>query len=189
MAFLYPLDASDELATKLQVAFQTGIGIINATQGMATKPFMLLTETYEGVLIQSARYLPPSAGEVEAAQGLPLRYNFEPTAALVDGHYVFASAPGIVKQLIDGRGGATPAAEGVNAGLWLRPAAAHRSLAANREALVAQTMLEQGDDRPAAEGKIDLLLDLARYVRSVSFTAEEGRGAFALALEIEAAPE
>jgi hypothetical protein len=184
MAFLFPVAATEEMATRLQVAFQTGIGIVNATQGMMTSSFMTYTEMYDGVLVQFARYLPPSKGELEANQGLPIRYNFEPSAALVDGHYVFATSPGIVKQLIDGRGKSTPAGEGINAGLWLKPAAARESLAENREALVANTMLKEGDDRATAEGKIDLLLDLTRYVESVSFTAEEGPGTFALALEL-----
>lgn len=184
MALLFPVAATEEMATKLQVAFQTGIGIVNATQGMMTSSFLTFTETYDGVLVQYARYLPPSKGELEASQGLPIRYNFEPAAALVDGHYVLATSPGIVKQLIDGRGRSTPAGDGVNAGLWLMPAAARESLAENREALVADTMLKKGDDRAAAEGKIDLLLDLARYVKGVSFTAEEGPGTFALALDV-----
>lgn len=188
MAFLFPVAATEEMATKLQVAFQTGIGIVNATQGMMTSSFLTFTETYNGVLVQYARYLPPSKGEVEANQGLPIRYNFEPAAALVDGHYVFATSPGIVKQLIDGRGGSTPAGDSVNAGLWVRPDEARKGLAENREALVANTMMKEGDDRATAEGKIDLLLDLTRYVRSFSMTAEEGRGAYTLKLEIEAAP-
>ncbi len=188
MAFLFPVSGTEDLATRLQVAFQTGIGIVNATQGMATKPFMLFSETYNGVLVQSARYLPPSPGEMEASGGLPIRYNFEPAAALVGDHYVFASAPGVVKQLIDGRGGSTPAGDSVNAGLWVKPDEARKSLAENREALIASTMMKEGDDRATAEGKIDLVLDLSRYVRSLSMTAEEGRGAYALALEIEAAP-
>jgi hypothetical protein len=189
MALLYPMRVTDDLATKLQVAFQTGIGIINATQGMASSPFMLFSETYKGVLVQSARYLPPSDAEVEASKGLPIRYNFEPAAALVGDHFVFATAPGIVKQLVDGQGGSTPPGDSVNSGLWIRPDEARRSLAENREALIAQTMMKEGDDRATAEGKIDLRLDLGRYVRALSVTAEESRGAFALAIEVVAAPE
>jgi len=189
MAFVFPVAATEEMATKLQVAFQTGIGIINATQGMMTKSFMTYTETYNGVLVQFARYLPPSKGEIEAGQGLPIRYNFEPAAALVGGHYVLASSPGIVKQLIDGRGGSTPPGEGVNAGLWLRPEEARKGLAENREALIANNMLKEGDDRATAEGKIDLLLDLSRYVKTLSLTAEESPGTYALALEVVATPD
>ncbi len=186
MAFLYPVHATEELAMKLRIAFHTGIGIINATQGMSTQAFQPpFSETYNGVLVEHVRYMPASEGEIEANKGLPIRYNFEPAVALVGDYYVFASAPGIVKQLIDGRGGSTPAGEGVNSGFWVKPDEARKSLAENREALVAQTMMEKGDDRATAEAKIDLLLDLARYVRSFSMTAEEGRGTFALTLDLE----
>ncbi|MFI5403923.1 MAG: hypothetical protein ACHQ1G_13375, partial [Planctomycetota bacterium] len=189
MAFLFPVRASEDLALKLEIAFHTGIGIINATQGMAGQSFRPpVSENYKDVLIVHARYLPASEGEIEASNGLPIRFNFEPTAALVGDHYVIATAPGIVKQLVDGRGGSTPAGANVNSGLWLMPAEARRGLAENREGLVANTMLEKGDDRPTAEKKIDLLLDLSRYVRAFSMTAEEGGGVYALALEFDAAP-
>ncbi len=185
MALLYPVHASEELAMKLRIAFHTGIGIINATQGMSTQAFQPpFSETYKGVLIEHVRYMPPSKGEVEANQGLPIRYNYEPAVALVGDYYVFASSPGIVKQLVDGRGGATPAGESVNAGFWLMPAEARKSLAENREALVAQTMMEKGDDRATAEKKIDVLLDLMRFVRSFSMTTEEAKGTLAIGLDL-----
>ncbi len=189
MAFLFPVRATEELALKLESAFHTGIGIVNATQGMSGQSFRPpFSETYKDVPIVQTRYMPASAGEIDANKGLPIRFNFEPAAAIVGDYYVLATAPGIVKQLVDGRGGSTPAGANVNSGFWLMPGETLRSLAENREALVADTMLKKGDDRATAEKKIDFVLDVGRYVRSFSITAEESGGTFALALELEAAP-
>jgi len=174
-AFLMPIRSTPEFAQRMQIAFQTGIGIVNATQGMMGNAFLLRNETYRGVEIQSARYLPPTAGELEATRGLPIRYNFEPSLAIVGDWLVLATRPGIVHALIDGRGGSTPVRPGLNAGLWVDGPEALAALRANREPLVARTMMEKGDDRATAERKVDLLLDLGRYVRSVAFTAEESR--------------
>jgi len=189
MAFLFPVRANEELAMKLRIAFHTGIGIINATQGMSTQSFQPpFSESYKDVLIEHVRYMPATEGEIEANKGLPIRYNFEPAVALVGDYYVLATTPGIVKQLVDGRGGRTPAGENVNSGLWLAPAEARKSLIENREALIADHMLKEGDDRATSELKIDFLLDVSRYVRAFSITAEESKSAFSLAFEVEAAP-
>ncbi|MHC4732194.1 MAG: hypothetical protein ACYS6Z_16620, partial [Planctomycetota bacterium] len=58
----------------------------------------------------------------------------------------------------------------------------------NREALIAQTMMKEGDDRPTAEKKIDFVLDLGRYVRSLALTAEQSRASLGVVLEVVLGP-
>jgi uncharacterized protein YheU (UPF0270 family) len=168
----------------MEIAFQTGIGIVNATQGRMGNAFLLFNETHKGVSIHGARYLPPSMGEKEAMKSLPIRYNFSPSFAIVKDYLVLASTPDVLKELIDAQAGATPVRAGVNAGLWIRGSEAHRAVRENRENLIAQTMVKEGDDRATAERKIDLLLDAARHVRSLSLTSEESRAALGFRLEI-----
>jgi hypothetical protein len=187
-AFLFPIRKSDRFGLKLQIGFQTAIGIINAQQGMSGAAFFLTTEPYKGTMIQTARYLPPSEGEKEMAAALPPRFNLEPSAAIVGDHFVLASTRGIVEELIDAQDGATPVPAGVNSGVWLRPPEVLAILRENREALIAQTMLKQGDDRPAAERKIDLILDLGRHVRSLALTAEESRASLGVVLDVVLGP-
>jgi hypothetical protein len=45
-------------------------------------------------------------------------------------------------------------------------------------------MLEKGVDRAEAAQRIDLALDLGRYVRSLSLTATESRATVGLALDV-----
>ena len=44
-------------------------------------------------------------------------------------------------------------------------------------------MLAEGEDRKAAETAVDLALELARYLRSLSLTVEESWGSLAVAIE------
>ncbi|MHC4490266.1 MAG: hypothetical protein ACYTDU_01395 [Planctomycetota bacterium] len=187
-AVLFPIKKSDRFGLKLQIGFQTAIGIINAQQGMSGKAFFLTTEPYKGTMIQTARYLPPSEGEKEMAKALPPRFNLEPSAAIVGDHFVLASTRGVVEELIDAQDGTTPVQAGVNSGLWLRPPEVLAILKENREALIAQTMMKEGDDRPTAEKKIDFVLDLGRYVRSLALTAEQSRASLGVVLEVVLGP-
>jgi hypothetical protein len=187
-ALLFPIRKSDRFGLKLQIGFQTAIGIINAQQGMSGKAFFLTTEPYKGTMIQTARYLPPTEGEKEMAKALPPRFNFEPSAAIVGDHFVLASTRAIVEDLIDAQDGATPVRAGVNSGIWLRPPEVLAILKENREALIAQTMMKEGDDRPTAEKKIDLVLDLGQYVRGLVLTAEQSRASLDVVLELVLGP-
>ncbi len=72
----------------------------------------------------------------------------------------------------------------VNSGIWLRPAEIRKALSENREPLIAQMMIKNGDDRKTAEKKFDLALDVGRYVRSLALTAEESRASLGVALEL-----
>ncbi len=187
-AVLFPIRKSDRFGLKLQIGFQTAIGIINAQQGMSGKAFFLSTEPYKGTMIQTARYLPPSEGEKEMASALPPRFNLEPSAAIVGDYFVLASTRGIVEELIDAQDGTTSVRPGVNSGLWLRPHEVLAILKENREALVAQTMMKEGDDRSTAEKKIDFVLDIGRYVRALALTAEQSRASLGVVLEVVLGP-
>jgi len=188
-ALLLPLRGDGALATNLQIAFQTAIGLVNLQQGqMGGKAFLLGAQTYKDVAIQTARYPAPTEAEMEGKQALPMRYNFTPSAACIGDYFVIASTDGILKELIDGYGKATPAPAGVNAGFWLEPAQLQRLGQENREYLVAQTMLKKGLAKAQAEQQVDVLLDAARFVRRFQVTADETRDGHALTLELAVGP-
>jgi hypothetical protein len=182
-ALLWPVRRSGDLALRLRIAFQTAIGIVNAQQAQqGGKPFLLAPEEYRGTLIQCARFLPPSEGEMQDRRHLPPRYNVAPAAAIVGEHLVLATSPTIVRALVDGAGRTTPAPSTVNAGVWVEPGEALALLRVNREPLVAKVMLDEGLDRTGACERIDLILDLARHVTDLELTACELDEAIGLCL-------
>ena len=121
---------------------------------------------------------------------MPIRYNFEPAAAVIGEQYVLASSSAVLKRLIDAREGSTKAPAGKNAGFWLNPRPAVAMLRANRPALVAQHMIKEGVDKATAEQVIGMLLDAASMLTEFSFTADESRAATGLSLHVTfTAPE
>ena len=182
-AFLWPLRDAAGMERALRVTFYNTIGIVNASQqGMMEGASLLpAAENYKGVRIETARYEPPVG---KTGRSLHVRYNLSPALAVVDGYLVLASSDSIVKMLIDGRGGRFDPADTANADLWIEPSQVQAMLEENREQLIAQAMLRQGDRREAAEAKVDLGLELARFVRALGFTVEESRAAYGARLRL-----
>lgn len=188
-ALLYPLASSPAMGDRLLVGFQTAIGVLNALRGQeGGKPMLLASEVYRDVVLQTARFLPAEPIEKEGMVGLPVRFNFTPTCAVVGGWFVLASGTELVRDLIDGRGGSAAQESGVNAGFWVRGSESAALLRENREQLIAQNMLRQASDRKSAEARIDFLLDLARNVHSLAITQEELGGALGLTFRVSAGP-
>jgi len=186
-ALLYPLKSADALRANLEDGFQAAIGVVSVLSAMnGGKPFSQGVETRNGVRILTAAYRPPSEGELEGMRGLPMRYNFSPSFAILGDWFVLGSTTAIVRDLVDGWGRPTGVAPGVNAGLWIRGPEAHKGLKENFEPLVARNMVEKAHDRAAAEAEIGLLLDLAGRVRDLSLTVEEGRGTLGVTLSLVA---
>ena len=187
IAGLEPGDA--DFATRLKVAFQSFVGLANlgAAQTKAP-PLMLGLETVEDVPIATARFLPPTAPDPE---GTPVhqRMNFSPAAAEVGGSFVLSASVGLARDLVRAlkasrapeRSEATLIAEAD--GLELA-----RLLERNRETLIMQNMLKEGNDREAAEGEVGFLLDLIRYLHRARFRAVDGPESVRFGLEVEPRP-
>ncbi|MHC4339479.1 MAG: hypothetical protein ACYSX0_04590, partial [Planctomycetota bacterium] len=190
-ALIWPLEKATDIATRIEVAFNSIISFVNLQAGqMGGTALLLQPETYKGTRILTARYLEPSEAEMANRKSLPPRYNLAPATAIVGKHLVIASSDTIVKRIVDHYGQPEEAPEGVNAGFWVGTRSARELLAENREPLIASTMLKEGLDRKAAEERIDLLLSMSRYLRTFELTSQESRAALGLRLKIEiASPE
>ncbi|MGH7162948.1 MAG: hypothetical protein ACREID_05650 [Planctomycetota bacterium] len=182
-ALLWQVKEPEKVGLSLLVGFQNAVGLANLLRGQeGGKPLMLGSGSYKEVTVHTARFLPPSEGEMEGMSALPVRFNFSPSCAIVDDLFVLGSTTQIVEEVIDARGGSVAAGEGVNSGLWVRGAEAVRLLVENREPLVASTMIKEGFDRAAAERRVDLLLGLARHVAELSLTLDESRASIGVTL-------
>ena len=58
----------------------------------------------------------------------------------------------------------------------------------NRDALVAQTMMKEGLKLAEAQERIDLILDLSRFLKDASFVVEESRASQKVVLDMVLAP-
>ena len=190
MALIWPIKTDARMRQSMDLAFQQVMSLIGVQQQEMSRKFMVMRETYKEVPIMTASYPLPAEGEMKGRRAMPIRYNFEPAAAVVGEQYVLASSVAVLKRLIDARGGSTKAPAGKNAGLWINPGPAVEMLRANRSALVAQRMLKEGEDMATAEGVIDVLLEVASTLTEFSFTSDESRASTGLSLRVAfTAPE
>lgn len=158
MALVLKLKHPDEFAPQLLIAYQKIIGITNIDGGQKGRPQLLLsTEDYHGAAISKATYLPDAKVSRDKA---PVNYNFSPSCARRDEHFVLGSTVGIVKQLVDAlkNGPAAPLTD--NTALTVDAAPLAAILADNRELLITQNMLSDGHTRDEAETAIGTLLAL-----------------------------
>ncbi|MGQ0612817.1 MAG: hypothetical protein ACT4PV_03600 [Planctomycetaceae bacterium] len=191
-ALLIPLRDAAKVAPDLKMAFQSAIVFLSAASVQEKgRGLRLALRSHAGVDLLTATYAPPTDGEMEGRSALPVRYNFAPSCAEVDGWFLIASSPRILTDIIDGRGQGTGEAPGANAGLWIDGREAAQLLRENREALVTQSILKEGKARAAAEMQTDLLLDLARHVESLSlvFAEEHGEAGLRLTVRLGSAGE
>ena len=107
-----------------------------------------------------------------------MQYNFSPTVAFAGEHLVVASTTGLANELVaklaavEGDASVAPDDDAtdavVNSSVKLAVGPIRETLAANREHLINQNMIEEGHDRAAAEREIDGLLTLLGFVREVA---------------------
>lgn len=180
-----------EFARRLRVAYQSFIGLANLGGAQSgAPPLNLGSRSVEGVEISTAVFMtnePPPGAEPAAAEQdgeVHLRHNFTPAVAEVDGRFILSSSIGLAEQLVRALK-AEPSAEPADATLLMRvdgPAlAALGDL--NRERLILQNMLEDGNDRPTAERNVGGLLSLLRYLGAGELKLHDGEETSRLSLE------
>ncbi len=165
-----------QFGLQVQVAFQTFIGLANIGISMnGGTPLILGNEMYKDVSISTARYQNISApepieddidlAEDEDDEGTDTRiqYNFRPSFATTETHIILSSTLPLARDLIEALENPSPATDRTLQ-LAVNGAAVADLFEKNRERLVMQNMLDEGNDRKAAESEIKLFIDLVRYL-------------------------
>lgn len=173
-ALIVGLDPDDqEFAVRLQAAFQSFVGLVNlgAAQQKAP-PLMLGSETFQGITISRAAYLPvkdPSRNDSESSKDpenvVDGRFNFSPSAAEVDHTFILSSNVALARSLVQAIQEAGDA-EPTDATLVAEADGSElaKLVAVNRETLAMRNMLSKGSARADAESEIDLLARFLRYL-------------------------
>lgn len=165
-ALVVELARPKEGAELLQLFFQTFSAVLNIEAGkQGRQPWILDFQTHRGVKITSARYLQKPSGT-----RLPMVFNFMPAAARVGDQFVISSSVGLCRDLIDYLQGATDAEpRGTNLALELDFAAVADSLDLNRDFFLARR-IQEGRTPDQAQQDVDLVLQVLRYVETLSLT-------------------
>lgn len=155
---VFGVDSERLTENEFATAFQNSLAIINLDRaGKGGDSLLAGSQTIEETTIYQARFLPPKKPSDEP---LDFRFNYTPALAVTGNHVAIGSAQdgvaGVVKSL-----GATanprvarPASTVIDVDL----AALGAVLSDNREALIQDRMLKEGEDRAGATRAIDLFL-------------------------------
>lgn len=160
-----------KLQRELKRTFQTFIGFLNVAGAQEGQPQLELENAKEErALLYWAHYVRDE--DKDYSGGLPIQFNFEPTIAFVDDLVVVSSQLGLAKELglkFSGVGdGGTSESSEHQTWMNLDMAALRRLLDLNSNALIAQSVLENGKTRVEAKRdfeRIAMLMELVERVR------------------------
>ena len=169
IALVGKLKDAGKLHRKLGIAFQSVVGFANINLGMNGQPQLEVeTESIAETKIKSAKYFYEEGTE----EGLML-FNFEPTVVFQGANLILSSNRDLAVELAELAAKQDPnAVEEINTRIAIDGHGLHKTLVANRESLIAQNMLEEGNDRNAAGTQIKLLLTIADLIRDTKLDYE-----------------
>lgn len=156
---------AQKLQRRLKIAFQSVIGFANINLGMNGQPQLEVeTEKIGDAKISSASYYYEEGTE----EGL-LLFNFGPTMAFKGEHMVLSSKKELAVELAQ-MVGSDNETDDANTKLKIDGAMLHKILASNKESLIAQNMLEEGNERDEAESAIGILLTAVELFKDMDLT-------------------
>jgi len=176
-----------EFGEVIEEAWQKALGLINVTSGQKAQPGLIIDrETHSDTRYTVARF--STAGKKDKAE-VDVRYNFRPALAKVGDYVVLSSTDGLAKDLIDAlkkesAGAVQPAAQ-AHSLVAMDNAALAAILTANRQALVRQNMVEKGTTQEQAEGQVDLLTTVLKYLGAVDLDMGRRDGQVQASLKVK----
>jgi hypothetical protein len=128
--------------------------------------------------------------EMMQAAAANIHFNFSPALVISKDHLIFASTKQIAVELADlaAKEGGPDKLERVpqNTLIEVAPQPAAELLRANREQLIAKSMLEKGNNRAAAAKEVDLLVKLVGAVKDAKIQLTPKDKAIMLELDVTA---
>lgn len=150
--------------SRFKIAFQSLIGFINIELGQQGQPQLELDSDRVGdAFITTARYLIDQPDDYRL-----MIANFSPTIAFQDDYLIISSTRQLADQILAEVRQREPATVEANTLALINGAALKHALKQNAEALIAQNMLEQGNDRKTAQQQIDIFLRLLDFAKSAA---------------------
>ncbi|TWU01324.1 hypothetical protein [Stieleria varia] len=178
-----------EIMTRdLRRTFQTLIGFFNVVGAMngQTQLELGMEDLGEGAQLVTSQYVPePGDENSDAAKIL---FNFSPTVGFNGERFVLASTMGLARRLTTA---ATPdpATLDANSAMTVSASGLQSALQDNREQLIAQNMLEEGNGRDEAEAAIDLLLTVVGFLESSSLQLKADDAELAVEFDLKVGAE
>ncbi len=156
--------------SEMKRVFQSMIGFFNVVGAMESGNPQLDQdiEIVDGMKIYASWFVPTP--EDKKSTEASIHFNFSPSLALGEKHFVLASSTDLAMSAMKATAEATSSADSdtANMDFEVRGASLKQVLNDNREQLVANNMLEDGNSRQEAERQIDLLLGIVGWIDRLS---------------------
>lgn len=166
-AIVVDLRDPQTMTRELRRTFQSMIGFFNVIGAMEGRPQleMDIDKLESGAELITSEYV-PEEDDAESTRA-DIIFNFSPSVGFAEERFVVSSTKQLARELVqaktaDGKSGSTNTDAVLHAGVL------KRVLDDNREQLISQNMLNDGNSREEAEAAIGLLLDVIGYFKDVS---------------------
>jgi hypothetical protein len=168
-AFVFELKEPESMTRELRRNFQSLIGFLNivGAQNGQNQLEMDMERIGDHAQLITSSYVPEEDDRDSTEAGIA--YNFSPSVGFAGERFVVASSQTLARQLTLAKT-PNPATIDENTRGKLNAGVLRDVLADNREQLVSQNMLEDGNSREEAEAIIDLLLQVVDYFQGASIT-------------------
>ena len=191
-AAVFRLRDPEPFGEVVEEAWQKAIGLVNFTRGQEALPGLIIDRPVQGdTKFTVAYFRPPQDAD---ADGVHLRYNFRPALAMPGEYLILSSTEDLARDLIDAlqKEAAGPAKRipRTHSLVQIDGARIASILAANRENLIRQNMVDDGHTREKAESDVDVLMSVMKYLNRVelSVTSNDGRTGAEARLELNVSP-
>ncbi|MBL8815875.1 MAG: hypothetical protein JNL58_07575 [Planctomyces sp.] len=165
-AFVMELRDPETMTRELRRTFQNMIGFFNVVGAMEGRPQLEMDiDKFENGEMLTSAYVPED--DVAKSTSADLIFNFSPSIGFSGKRCVIASTRSLASALTQSRT-TTPAIDQVNSYVSFQVPVLRDVLNDNREQLISQNMLEQGNSRSTAEDQISLLLEVVSCFRDVA---------------------
>jgi len=159
-AAIFRLKDPKKFAEVAEEAWQKAVGLVNITSGQKALPGLIIDRPTHGDTRLSVAHF--SAANEKDRKHLDVRYNFRPALAQWGDYLILSSAEGLTRDLIDALKKETAqsakALAQTHSLVDIDLSGIASALAANRDAMIRQNMVDKGASRQQAETNIDLLI-------------------------------
>ena len=187
-AFALVLELKDpkKFSIVVEEAWQKAVGLINFTRGQKAQPGLIIDRPiHRGTKYTVACFAPTEDRDKKA---LDTQYNFRPALAMPGNHLILSSTDGLAEDIMDAlskeAAGPLKPRAGLHSAIEIDGGQLASILAANREPLVRQNMVKDGNTREQAEAAVDMILGVVKHVSRVALTVGTDKGRSKASLQV-----
>ncbi len=181
-ALVVELRDPEKMTRELRRTYQSMIGFFNVIGAMEGRPqFEMGMEELDSAELVTATYV-PEEDDAESTNA-DIIFNFSPSVGFAEERFVVASTDRLARELVSAK---VPrvAAESANTDASLQADVLKDVLEDNREQLISQNMLEEGNSREEAEAAIGLFLDFIDYLEDASLKLQAADDSLSLKFQL-----